>query len=103
MTFYQNVARHGPSVCQGATKLIPCTKELAGLPSADGIILRDAHPGTAVNTLRSINPSLQRDDKPDQVIASLDPFNAKNGFNASGSSNYSHEFRERSLRLKLFG
>ena len=103
MTFYQNVAQHGPSVCQGANKLIPCTKELAGLPSADGIILRDAHPGTAVNTLRSINPSLQRDDKPDQVIASLDPFNAKNGFNASGSSNYSHEFRERSLRLKLLG
>ena len=88
MTFYQNVAQNGPSVCQGATKLIPCTKELAGLPSADGIILRDAHPGTAVNTLRSINPSLQRDDKPDQVIASLDPFNAKNGFNASGSRDF---------------
>ena len=100
MTFYQNVAQHGPSVCQGANKLIPCTKELAGLPSADGIILRDAHPGTAVNTLRSINPSLQRDDKPDQVIASLDPFNAKNGFNASGSSNYSHEFRERFFKAQ---
>jgi hypothetical protein len=100
MTFYQNVAQNGPSVCQGATKLIPCTKELAGLPSADGIILRDAHPGTAVNTLRSINPSLQRDDKPDQVIASLDPFNAKNGFNASGSSNYSHEFRERFFKAQ---
>lgn len=100
MTFYQNVAQHGPSVCQGANKLIPCTKELAGLPSADGIILRDAHPGTAVNTLRSINPSLQRDDKPDQVIASLDPFNAKNGFNSSGSSNYSHEFRERFFKAQ---
>jgi hypothetical protein len=36
--------------------------------------LRDAHPGTAVNTLRSINPSLQRDDKPGQIIVSLDPF-----------------------------
>jgi hypothetical protein len=43
MTFYQNVAQNGPSVCQGANKLIPCTNELAGLPPADGIILRDAH------------------------------------------------------------
>ena len=99
MTFYQNVAQNGPSVCQGANKLIPCTNELAGLPSADGIILRDAHPGTAVNTLRSINPSLQRDDKPDQIIASLDPFNPKNGFNPSGSSNYSHEFREKFFQI----
>ena len=100
MTFYQNVAQNGPSVCQGANKLIPCTNELAGLPPADGIILRDAHPGTAVNTLRSINPSLQRDDKPDQIIASLDPFNPKNGFNPSGSSNYSHEFREKFFRAQ---
>lgn len=80
MTFYQNVAQNGPSVCQGTNKLIPCTNQLAGLPPADGIILRDGHPGTAVNTLRSINPSLQRDDKPGQMIASLDPFSPKNGF-----------------------
>jgi len=32
MTFYQNVAQNGPSVCQGPNKLIPCTNELAGLP-----------------------------------------------------------------------
>src|SRR4029453_15555123 len=68
MTFYQNVAQNGPSVCQGANKLIPCSNELAGLPPADGIILRDAHPGTAVNNLRSINPAVQRDDKPDRVL-----------------------------------
>ena len=100
MTFYQNVAQNGPSVCQGANKLIPCTNELAGLPPADGIILRDAHPGTAVNTLRSINPSLQRDDKPDQMIAALDPFSAKNGFNASGPSHYSREFQERYFKAQ---
>src|ERR1044071_449405 len=46
MTFYQNVAQNGPSVCQGADKLIPCGNELANPPPADGIILRDAHPGT---------------------------------------------------------
>jgi hypothetical protein len=100
MTFYQNVAQNGPSVCQGSNKLIPCGNELANLPPADGIILRDAHPGTAVNTLRSINPSLQRDDKPDLVIAALDPFSAKNGFNASGPSHYSREFQERYFKAQ---
>jgi hypothetical protein len=100
MTFYQNVAQNGPSVCQGANKLIPCTNELAGLPPADGIILRDAHPGTAVNTLRSINPSVQRDDRPDQISAALDPFSAKNGFNNNGSSNYSREFQERYFKAQ---
>src|SRR5690349_10870464 len=44
MTFYQNVAQNGPSVCQGKEKLIPCKSDLAGLPPADGIIMRDAHP-----------------------------------------------------------
>ena len=100
MTFYQNVAQNGPSVCQGANKLIPCGNELAGLPPADGIILRDAHPGTAVNTLRSIDPSLQRDDRPDLTIASLDPFSPKNGFNLSGSSRYSDEFKERYFKAQ---
>jgi len=100
MTFYQNVAQNGPAVCQGANKLISCTSELAGLPPADGIILRDAHPGTAVNTLRSINPSVERDDKSDQIVASLDPFNPKNGFNASGSSHYPREFRERYFKAQ---
>ena len=100
MTFYQNVAQNGPSVCQGTNKLIPCTNELAGLPPADGIILRDAHPGTAINTLRSINPSLQRDDRPDQINAALDPFSAKNGFNAAGPSAYSREFQERYFKAQ---
>jgi hypothetical protein len=100
MTFYQSVAQNGPAVCQGANKLIPCGNELAGLPAADGIILRDAHPGTAVNTLRSLNPSVQRDDKPDQILAALDPFNPKNGFNASGASSYPSEFKERYFKAQ---
>jgi hypothetical protein len=100
MTFYQNVAQNGPSVCQGANKLIPCANELAGLPPADGIILRDAHPGTAINTLRSINPSVQRDDRPDRINAALDPFSAKNGFNTNGPSHYSKEFQERYFKAQ---
>jgi len=100
MTFYQNVAQNGPSVCQGTNKLIPCSGELAGLPPADGIILRDAHPGTAVNTLRSINPAILRDDNPSQISASLDPFSPKNGFNPSGPSSYSQEFKERYFKAQ---
>jgi hypothetical protein len=99
MTFYQNVAQNGSSVCQGANKLIPCGNQLANLPAADGIILRDAHPGTAVNTLRSINPSL-RDDKPQEINATLDPFSAKNGFNPSGPSHYTREFQERYFKAQ---
>jgi hypothetical protein len=100
MTFYQNVAQNGPSVCQGANKLIPCGNDLAGLPAADGIILRDAHPGTAINTLRSINPSVRRDDKPAAIDPSLDPYNPKNGFNPSGPSHYSREFQERYFKAQ---
>src|SRR5215471_8670040 len=100
MTFYQNVAQNGPSVCQGANKLIPCGNQLAGLPAADGIILRDAHPGTAVNTLRSINPALESDDKPNRIIPALDPFSAKNGFNPSGPSHYTREFQERYFKAQ---
>ena len=100
MSFYQNIAQNGSSVCQGANKLIPCGNQLANLPAADGIILRDAHPGTAVNTLRSMNPSLQRDDKPREINATLDPFSAKNGFNPSGPSHYTREFQERYFKAQ---
>lgn len=100
MTFYQNVAQNGPSVCQGSKKLLPCGNELSGLPPADGIILRDAHPGTAVNTLRSLDPSMQHEDRPDRIDASLDPFSARNGYNFSGSSQYSDQFKERYFKAQ---
>ena len=38
MTFYQNVAENGVSVCQGPKKLVQCGNELAGLPRADGLV-----------------------------------------------------------------
>lgn len=100
MTFYQNVAQNGPSVCQGKEKLIPCKSDLAGLPAADGIIMRDAHPGTAVNTLRSLNPSIERDNEPGRRNPALDPFNPKNGYNASGESHYSKEFKQRYFKAQ---
>ena len=49
MSFYQAVAENGPSYCQGSNKLIECDNSVAGLPPADGIIFRDAHPGNPAN------------------------------------------------------
>jgi hypothetical protein len=95
MTFYQNVAENGPSVCQGKNKLVQCGNDLAGLPRADGLILVDAHPGNPVNGVRSINPAVTDENHPDQVDPNLDPFNPKNGFNPKGPSKYSDEFKKR--------
>lgn len=95
MTFYQNVAENGPSVCQGPKKLIQCGNELAGLPRADGLILVDAHPGNPVNGVRSINPAVTDESRPDLLNADLDPFNPKNGFNPEGGSTYSEEFKKK--------
>src|SRR5262249_46136518 len=100
MTFYQNVAQNGPSVCQGKQKLIPCSSDLAGLPPADGIIMRDAHPGTAVNTLRALNPAVDRDAQPWRINGALDPFNPNNGFNPSGWSQYSADFKRRYFKAQ---
>src|SRR4029077_5106229 len=95
MTFYQNVAENGPSVCQGKNKLVQCGNDLRGLPRPDGLILVDAHPGNPVNGVRSINPAVTDENHPDQVDPNLDPFNPKNGFNPKGPSKYSDEFKKR--------
>ena len=57
VTFYQNVAENGPSVCQGSNKLVECDPNtLTGLPRADGIIFNDGIPGYGVNAVTEINP-----------------------------------------------
>ena len=101
MSFYQAVAENGPSVCEGPGKLVQCDNSLVNLTPADGIILSDGHPGNPILRLRSINPSLVRDleDGGDlstrRIDKKLDPFDPKNGYNPSGSSHYSSEFKER--------
>lgn len=97
-TFYQNVAENGVSVCQGANKLVQCGNELAGLPKADGLILVDAHPGNPVNGIRSINPAVVDESRPDLLNPELDLYNPKNGYNPKGPSNYSEEFKKRYFR-----
>jgi hypothetical protein len=93
VTFYQNVAENGTSVCQGSNKLVECDKTLAGLPRADGIILNDGIPGYGVNAVVEINPSVFNERRPDLVKPELDPFDPKNGFNPNGSSTYSATFK----------
>ena len=99
-TFYQAVAENGPSYCQGPNKLTQCSKALADLPRADGLLLLDAHPGNTVNALRSLNPAVLDEADPSKIDASLDPFDPKNGFNANGHSTYSEEFMQRYFKAQ---
>ena len=81
MSFYQAVAENGPSYCQGPNKIIQCSNALAGLPPADGIIFRDAHPGNPVIAgVRNINSAVVNDsavinqNRPPRINPRLDPF-----------------------------
>jgi len=99
MSYYQAVAEKGLAACQDSSKLVPCDRALAGLPAGDGVVLMDAHPGNSINGLRSINPAII-DNDPKKINPALDPFNPKNGFNPSGPSNYSAEFKQRYFRAQ---
>ena len=98
-SYYQAVAENGPSYCQAANKLSPCTNtQLAGFVAtdkADGIVFMDAHPGNTVNGLRSLNASVKKEDGAFHPIdKKLDPFSVANGFNPNpqGDSVYSASF-----------
>ncbi|MBM4260690.1 MAG: alpha/beta hydrolase [Deltaproteobacteria bacterium] len=99
-TFYQNVAENGVSVCQGPKKLVQCGDDLAGLPKADGLILVDAHPGNPVNGIRSLNPAVTDESRPDLLNPDLDLYNPKNGYNPKGPSTYSEEFKKKYFRAQ---
>ncbi|MCZ6491112.1 MAG: hypothetical protein O7A06_11350 [Acidobacteria bacterium] len=100
MSFYQAVAEKGPAYCQGPGKLVACGNDLAGLPRADGIIFRDAHPGNPVNGLRSLNPAVVNDADLRQINAELDPFQPENGYNPDGPSHYSEAFQQKYFKAQ---
>jgi hypothetical protein len=102
MSFYQAVAENGPAYCKGSDKLTQCGDDLAGLAPADGIVFADAHPGNAINTLRSLNPAVASENNPPDTppIAALDMFDPKNGFNPNGPSHYSEEFQARYFKAQ---
>jgi hypothetical protein len=100
MSSYQAVAEKGPSYCQGPNKLVQCGSELANLPQADGIIFSDAHPGNPVNVIRSLNPAIMNEGRPDQKNPDLDPFNPENGYNPQGTSRYSEAFKKKYFKAQ---
>jgi hypothetical protein len=95
LSFYQAVAEKGPSFCRAPQKLTVCSDELAALPKADGLILVDASLGNGAGLLRNLNPAVVSEGDPRAIDPALDPFNPANGFNASGPSRYSREFKEK--------
>jgi hypothetical protein len=106
MSFYQAVAERGVAFCQDPRKLVKCGNGLAELPPADGIVLRDAHPGNGVNAVRSLNPAVTNDravlnqNRAPRIDPNLDPFNPGNGFNPNGPSTYSEKFKKRYFKAQ---
>lgn len=102
MALYQAVAENGPAFCKGENKLTECGDDLAGLPPADGIVFADAHPGNAINLLRSLNPAVADENNPPDAppVAALDMFDPQNGFNPNGASHYSAEFQARYFKAQ---
>jgi hypothetical protein len=91
LTFYQNVAENGPSICQGSEKLIRCPDSLAGLPPADGIILLDSHAGYGLAALTYVDPALASETDPKERNPALDMWAPANGFDPAGA-HYSPDF-----------
>jgi hypothetical protein len=106
MSFYQAVAEHGAAFCQQPSKLIKCGNSHNGLPQADGIILMDAHPGNGINAVRSIHPGVTNDvavinqNRKPSVNPTLDPFSQANGYDASGNTRFSAEFKSRAFKAQ---
>ena len=97
VSFYQAVAENGIAYCTNPKRLTKCDDRLLNMPKADGIVFADSHPGNPVNVLRGLNPAvLNEKDPPDPgFTASLDPFDPKNGYVASGGSHYTEDFQKR--------
>jgi pimeloyl-ACP methyl ester carboxylesterase len=102
MALYQAVAEKGPAFCKGPNKLVECGDDLAGLTGADGIIFADAHPSNGINTMRGLNPAVADENNPPDapLVADLDPFDPKNGFNPNGPSHYSADFQARYFKAQ---
>jgi hypothetical protein len=66
------------------------------MPQVDGVIFVAPHPGQGALLLQCIDPSVADESDPLSVDASLDPFDARNGFaDPPNSSRYSPEFVQR--------
>lgn len=97
MSYYQNVAENGLAACQAAARLDPCGDDLAGMPPADGVVLLDAIPGIAFSDLTQLDASVVDEQNVGDRDESLDMFAPRNGYDPSGSSDYSTAFVDRYL------
>ena len=93
MSFYQNVAENGLGAVSGAEKIWPCSRELADLPTADGVILFDSHGAYGFITLTYIDPAVD-DADPTRIDPELDMFSQRNGYSPDGA-HYSPDFVQR--------
>jgi pimeloyl-ACP methyl ester carboxylesterase len=92
VTFYQNLAEHGPSACNGPEKIFPCNgKGLSGLGKPDAIVILDSTLG-AFHQMSAVDPAVDGDKR----ITSLDMFAAANGYDPKQhQATYSAEFAKR--------
>jgi pimeloyl-ACP methyl ester carboxylesterase len=93
VTFYADLAEHGPAACQRPELLYPCQiEDVPALSKADGVVLLDPAIG-ASNTASSFDPAYEADGKrkPD-----LDMYSPANGYDPkTGSAHYSAAFIKR--------
>lgn len=91
-TLYENVAEHGPSVCQDSKKIAPCDgKEIANLEKPDGLILLDPTLGAA-HQMSAVDPAAVGKVRD----RSVDMFAKENGYDADRKkATYTPEFAKR--------
>ena len=96
MSAYQMIAEGGLAACRGPEKIVACPDSLAGLPSADGLVLSDSNWGLAVMSLFSIDPAVIDERSGMKLDHRLDMFDPRNGF-VAGGSRFSSQFAARFL------
>ena len=94
MTFYEDVAEHGPAACQGRQLIYPCQGDrLKDLAKPDGLILLDPALG-AFHRMSSMDPAVNDRDR--KRNAAVDMFSPANGYDVgTGRATYSAEFAKR--------
>jgi len=94
MSFYENVAEHGPAACQGRQLVYPCKGDrLKGLAKPDGIVLLDPALG-ALHRMSSMDPAVNERDR--KRNAAVDMYLPANGYDvAAKRAMYSPDFAKR--------
>jgi len=85
LSYYQEIAEKGPSVCQQPNRMLACdSKGLTDLPKADALMLLEANVG-APHRILSIDPAVDNRD-PKARNPALDMYAPQNGFDPKTQS-----------------